>query len=383
MNKKLFEDVERFCQEIRPIEDICYLDHRFNDKLIPIAKKNNLLGLPVERRFGGRAVDNFTFMEAMKRISQEGSGMRTFFSVHSSLGQKLLQRFGTEDIKKRYLPDSITGKCILAFALTEPEAGSDPLSMQMSHVKKGKGYVLNGVKYLISNAGIATAIIVFAKGKNGRVSAFIIDTDKEGIEREDLLAKMGMFTTNTGMFELTDYFVPAKNLLGKLDDGWSIAKYGLMCGRLSVAAGCVGVIIDCLKEAIQFSKERVQHKKLIGKHQLIQAHLARIKLHQESSSLMVEKAAKLLDAYDRDPSKDNQTRADNALDEAKFFAGEAAWDAADRAVQIFGGRGWSFLYRPGRHLVDTRVCRIYEGTEEILKLKIAEALLGKDFSAFS
>jgi len=383
MDKKLSDDVEKFCQEIRPIEDMCYLDHRFNDKVVPLAQKYNLLGLPVERKFGGRGVDNYTFMKAMERISQEGSGMRTFFSVHSSLGQKLLQRFGSEDLKKRYLPDSVTGKCILAFALTEPEAGSDPLSLQMSYVKKGKGYILNGVKYLISNAGIAHAIIVFAKGKNKKISAFVIDTDKEGIEREDLLAKMGMFSANTGMFELTDFFVPEENLLGKLDDGWTVAKYGLMCGRLSVAAGCVGVIIDCLNESITFAKERVQHKKLIGKHQLIQDHLARIKIHLESSRLMVERAGTLLDEYDNKPTKDNYLIADNALAEAKFFAAKSAWDAADRAVQIFGGRGWSFLYRPGRHLVDTRVCRIYEGTEEVLKLKIAKSLLGKEFSAFS
>jgi len=379
----LMDEVEQFCQELRPIEDLCYLERKFNDQVLPLAKKHNLLALPVEKRYGGQQLDSLTLSKVMMRLAREGAGIRTFFSVHSELGQRPIQKFGSEHLKKRYLLPSVKGDCILAFALTEPEAGSDPLAMQASFKETQNGYVLNGVKYLISNSGIAHAIIVFAKGPSGKVSAFVIDTDKPGFLNEDLHAKMGMYTTNTGMFELQDYLVPKENVLGKLDDGWSIAKYALMGGRLSVAAGAVGVMEDSLEEAVRFAKERIQHKKPIAKHQLIQEHIAAIKLHIESSRLMVERGAGLVDQYERAKTEEAFRAADNAVAEAKLFAAAAAWDACDRAVQILGGRGWSFLYRPGRHLVDTRVCRIYEGAEEVLKLKVAESVLGREFSAFS
>src|SRR3989338_5687753 len=374
-------DLAKFRAALRPVEDVCYLEHKYNDQLIPLAKRYDLLGLPVQKAYGGRNLDILAYVEALAEIAREGTGIRTFFSGHTSLGQKTVQAFGSETLKKTYLLPSTKGKVIFAFALTEPEAGSDPLSLKMTYRERTGHYVLNGIKYLISNSGIADAMIVFARGLNKRISAFVIDTHQKGIVREDLTAKMGMPTTNTGMFELTNFEVPKENLLGKKDDGWTVARHALMNGRLSVAAGCIGVIADCLEEAARYAAERVQHKKLIGKHQLIQEHLAAIKLHLESTRLMVMRAASLKQEADAKKSPALQAEADTAIAEAKLFSAHAAWDAADRAVQVYGGRGWSFLYRPGRHLVDTRVCRIYEGTDEILKLKIASSLLLKEFEA--
>lgn len=379
-------DVQGFCEKLRPIEDICYLEHKFNDRLIPLAKEFNILGLPVPKEYGGRAADNPTGVKAMMRIGMEGSGIRSVFSVHSSICQKLLMEHGSDAQKERYLRPSATGEMIMAFALTEPEAGSNPLGLETSFREDGSDYVLNGTKYLITNSGIANAIIVFARrsGGDGRISAFIIDATSEGIEREDLVSKMGTPTTNTGMFELNECRVPKQNLIGDERDGWKVAKEGLMHGRLSVAAGCVGSIKDCLIEAVQYSKERIQHNKPIAKHQLVQEHIASIKLGLSASRMMVQRATRITGAWEKnadDPSAIR--RADLAIAEAKLFCANASYDAADRAVQIIGGRGWSFLYRPGRHLVDNRVCRIYEGTDEILKLKIAGEVLGKEFLAYS
>ena len=382
-DQNMFETVSRFCDKLRPLEDIFYLEHKYNDQLIPLAKKYNILGLPVKSKYSGLELNNVQYVQAIERISAEGSGIRTFFSGHSSLGQKTIQRYGTEDQKKKYLIPSTKGDVIFAFALTEPEAGSEPLSMTTNYVDKGDHYLLNGVKHLITNAGIADVIITFAKGPDNWVSAFLIDTNSEGIEREDLTAKMGMPTTNTGMFELNDYKSPKENLLGDKTQGWEIAKYALLNGRLSVSAGCVGTIADCLNESIGFAKGRFQHKKEIAKHQLIQEHLSIMKTNLESSRLMTLRAAELVDQFELEDTEESFQRADAAVSEAKFLASNAAWDAADRSVQIFGGRGWSFLYRPGRHLVDTRVCRIYEGTDEIMKLKIASSLLGRGFEAYS
>jgi alkylation response protein AidB-like acyl-CoA dehydrogenase len=257
--------------------------------------------------------------------------------------------------------------------------------MQMTYERRGDRFILNGVKYLISNAGIAHAVVTFAylKERNGRISAFIVDLASKGVAREDLTAKMGMPTANTAMFELTDCEVPAANLLGEEGNGFRIAMETLVSGRISVAAGCLGVIEDCLAEAITYAKERHQHGKAIARHQLVQEHIANIEMDRVASDALVTRAAEAKDASAAEPGRPElKACADLLSAQAKLFAANAAWDAADRAVQVFGGRGWSTLYRPGRHLQDVRVCRIYEGTDEILKLKIAGALLGKDYQAF-
>jgi alkylation response protein AidB-like acyl-CoA dehydrogenase len=215
------------------------------------------------------------------------------------------------------------------------------------------------------------------------MSAFIVETHGEGIFKEDLHAKIGMPTANTAMFELRDYAVPLGNLLGDEGNGFCIAMHTLVGGRLSVAAGCLGVIEDCLTEAVEYAKQRHQHGKPIAKHQLVQQHIAQIEIDRVATEAIVMKAAQAKQASDTDPlNAALKAQADLLTAQAKYFAANAAWDAADRAVQVFGGRGYSELYRPGRHLCDVRVCRIYEGTDEILQLKIAAAVLGKEFEAF-
>src|SRR5207249_4087801 len=383
--QRLLADVEAFCEEIRPVEELCYVEHRFNDQVLPLARKHNLLGMIVPPAYGGRGADTISYVRSLIRIGREGTGVRTFFSGHMSIGQYPILTWGNEEQKRRYLPAAARGDKILAFGLTEPEAGSNPLEMQMTYERRGDHFVLNGVKYLISNAGIATAIVTFAypKGRTGRISAFIVDTRGPGFACEDLTAKMGMPTSNTAMFELTDYAVPTANLLGEEGNGFKIAMGTLVSGRISVAAGCLGVIEDCLTEALNYARERHQHGKPIGKHQLVQEHLAMIEMHRLATDALVVQAAAAKDASHAAPADaELRAKADLMAAKAKLFAANAAWDAADRAVQVFGGRGWSTLYRPGRHLQDVRVCRIYEGTDEILKLKVAASLLGKDFEAY-
>jgi alkylation response protein AidB-like acyl-CoA dehydrogenase len=383
--RQLLADVEAFCQEIRPPEELCYVEHRFNDELLPLAKRYNLLGIPIPKEYGGRDADAVTYAKSLARIGQEGTGVRTFFSGHTSIGEYPILTWGNEEQKRRYLPAACRGEKILAFGLTEPEAGSNPLEMRMTYERRGDQFVLNGVKYLISNGAIAHAIITFAyaAGKNGRVSAFIVDVGGPGFSSETLTAKMGMPTANTAMFELSDYKVPVTNLFGEEGDGFRIAMGTLVSGRLSVAAGCLGVIEDCLTEATNYAKERHQHGKPIAKHQLVQEHIAAIEMHRVSTEALVLRAAESKDASNREPGNvELKTRTELLAAQAKLFAANAAWDAADRAVQVYGGRGWSTLYRPGRHLQDVRVCRIYEGTDEILKLKIAAAVLGKEYEAY-
>lgn len=382
---KLLADVEAFCQDIRPVEELCYVEHRFNDQVLPLARQYDILAMPVPVEYGGRGADTVTYARALARIGREGTGVRTFFSGHTSIGEYPILTWGNEEQKNRYLPRAAKGEMILAFGLTEPDAGSNPLEMQSTYEKRGDHYLLNGVKYLISNGGICHAVVTFAYPKdvpNGRVSAFIVERG-DGFESEDLTAKMGMPTSNTAMFQMTDVRVPLENLLGGEGNGFRIAMGTLVSGRISVAAGCLGVIEDCLAEALSYARERRQHGKEIGKHQLVQEHLAHIEMDRAASEAMVLRAAQAKDASNAAPGDAELARqADLCAAQAKLFASNAAWDAADRCVQVWGGRGWSTLYRPGRHLADVRVCRIYEGTDEILRLKIAAALLGKEFEAF-
>lgn len=385
----VLDDVEAFCTELRPLEELCYVERRYNPATIDLAKRHNVLGIPVPVEYGGRGADAVTYARALARIGREGTGVRTFFSGQTSIGQYPISRYGNEDQKRRYLTRSSRGECILAFGLTEPDAGSNPLEMTSTYRRQGDSFLVSGVKYLISNGSIADAVVAFAypadkSGRDRRMSAFIVDTQGSTFEREELPSKMGMHTANTGMFQMNDHPVPVDNLLGAEGNGFRIAMGTLVSGRLSVAAGCLGVIEDCLAEALHYCQTRHQHGKPIGKHQLVQEHLAMIEIHRASSEQMVLRAAEAKAASDADPKDtDLYARADYLVAQAKFFASNAAWDAADRAVQIYGGRGWSELYRVGRHLQDVRVCRIYEGTDEIMKLKIAATLLGKDYAAFA
>ncbi len=384
----LLADVESFCQELRPIEELCYVEHRQNHELVPLAKKHNLLGMIVPAEFGGRGEDAVAYARALARIGREGTGVRTFFSGHTSIGQYPLIRYGNAEQQRRYLRSTVSGERIMAFGLTEPDAGSNPLEMTSTYRRDGNRFLLSGVKYLISNGGIADTVIVFAypadkTGRERRMSAFIVDTAGDTFQREDLPAKLGMFTTNTGMFEMSGHPVPLENLLGEEGNGFRIAMGTLVSGRMSVAAGCLGVIEDCLAEVLEYARTRHQHGKPIGRHQLVQEHIAAIELHRAATERIVEYAAEKKRSSEANPSEAAlAAAADLAVAEAKLFASNAAWDAADRGVQVYGGRGWSNLYRVGRHLQDVRVCRIYEGTDEILKLKIAAALLGKEFAAF-
>jgi len=384
---KLVADVEAFCEAVRPAEELCYVEHKFNDQVVTLAKKHDLLGMMVDPKYGGRGADAVSYFKALVRIGREGTGVRTFFSGHLSIGAYPIQTWGSDALKQKYLPKAVKGEAILAFGLTEPDAGSNPREMTTTYKTTADGYVLNGVKYLISNGGIADAVIVFGypEGEpNGRISAFVVDTKTPGFEVENLTAKMGMPTSNTAMFEMKDVAIPLENLLGEEGNGFRIAMGTLVSGRLSVAAGCLGVIEDCLNEVLEYSKLRHQHGKPIAKHQLVQEHIAMIEIGRVASDALLIRAAELKEQSTQNPAnKDLAKQADMLAAQAKFFITNAAWDAADRAVQVFGGRGWSTLYRPGRHLMDVRVCRIYEGTDEILKLKIAAGLLGKDYEAFS
>jgi alkylation response protein AidB-like acyl-CoA dehydrogenase len=383
--EQLLQDVEAFCRLLRPIEDQCYLARRFNDQIVPLAREHGLLGLTVPVVYGGRGADMVTYARALARIGREGTGVRIFFSGHSSIGQGPIIAWGNDEQKQRFLPRSTTGEIVCAFALTEPGAGSNPRELTMTYRRRGDELVLNGEKYLISNGGIAGVIVTFAypEGGAGRISAFLVETRRPGFSSESLEPKVGNVTADTVQFTLRDYEIPATNLLGAEGEGLAIAMDALIGGRLSVAAGCLGVIEDCLAEVVAYAKARHQHGKPIARHQLVQEHITTIEMHRITTEALVSLAAEANDASRAAPGDTSlRAQADRLAAQAKLHASRAACDAADHAVQVFGGRGFLEAFRPGRHFQDTRVARLYEGTDEILTLKIAAAVLGKEFEAF-
>lgn len=378
--RKILEIVEKACMSIRDYEEECYLDQRFNDKLIPTFRKYNLLGMPVLKKYHGLGLDILTYMLALERITQEGLSLKTFFAVHSSLGQLLIQQWGSES-QKNILKETVKGKKIMAFALTEPEAGSDPASLRTTFEQKGNNYILNGTKMWISNASIADVVLTFARDKRtGKISAFIVERDFEGFGSEEIRHKMGLHTSSTGNIYFKNCVVPRENLLGPKNHGLSVAFSGLMNGRLGVAIGCVGVMEDCLKESVSYSKQRVQFAKPLGKNQLIQRHLALMKERLEASKWISYHSAYLKSKLDRGEGKLEE--ADAAIATAKHFSSNSCLDVTNSAVQIFGGKGYLLHFRVARHFVDSRVTMIYEGANEILEQKIALSMLGKEFSEF-
>lgn len=383
----ILEQVDRACKGFRPIEDRYYLDRKVNDQVKPFFAKAHLLGLPVSRKYGdGQGADMVTYALAVERIGREGTGLRTFFSVHLALGEMTVQHWGTEEQKGRILPPATRGDALLAFGLTEPSAGSDPASLKTYFEEKGGKYYITGQKMWISLGSTARYVLVFAypKGRREGMCGFVVDSQSPGFKAELIQHKLGLPTADTSTLYLDKVEVNKEDLLGPPGKGMSVALSGLMNGRLSVAAGCVGVIQDCLDESVRYAGVRVQHGKQIGKHQLIQRHIGLMSTNLEAAKLLLLKAAFIKQKYEEDP-RNNELRdiTDLACSRAKYFAANASFDAANRAVQIFGANGYSLENRPGRHLADTRVTMIYEGANEIMEQKLALGALGKGFEAYS
>lgn len=401
--RSFVDRVDAACRSIRQYEEKCYLEEKFNDRIVPVFGKIGMLGCPISKKYGGLGYDMLTYALAIERIGEEGSSLRTFFSAHTSIGQLVLQGWASEEQKKEYLPDTASGKSVMAFALTEPAAGSDPTSMAMKFEKKGDHFVLKGKKHWIGNGTFAGVMTTYAKdADSGRISAFIVDRDSPGLRTEEMKNKMGLLTVKNAEIYFDNCIVPRKNLLGKLGQGLNIAYSALIDGRLSVAAGAVGVMKDCLSECMAHAKSREQHGSPLAKKQLIQEHIARIAVGIESSRWLVYRAAmarqKLHEYVEglKQEEREWQTRldrnnkeystlrnkADNLAAIAKFHASNASFEAANRSVQIFGSFGYLKTARVARHFLDSRATIIYEGANEVLELKIASQVLGDSYRTY-
>jgi len=363
---KKFAD-EEIIPHVKENDRNCHFPKEILQKMAPLG----LLGGPISQEYGGAGFDYISHAIITEEIGRADSSLRTTLSVQISLVEFAILQWGTEEQKKKYLPKLCKGEIIGCFALTEPDAGSDAGNQQtMAKYKNGK-WVLNGSKMWISNGGVADIAILFAQTdkekKNKGITAFIIDTKTKGFSSNDITGKLGLRASNTAALFLEDVEVSDNALLGKVGEGFKIAMSSLDNGRYSVAAGCVGIIQGCIDACTKYARERKAFGKPIGEFQLVQDMVAKMVVDCDAAKLLVYRAGEL---------KNKKIRSTVETSIAKYYASEAAVRAADDAVQIFGGYGYSDDYPVERYYRDAKVATIYEGTSQIQKLIIAESVLG-------
>ena len=381
----LLEDADAAADELMVSEYEKYVERKFNPEVQSVLRRHDLMGVPIKEKYGGRGARQLVESLFLERMGQTGMGVITFADVHMCLGSLAVQDWGSEEQKEKYLPKAAKGDVVFAYGLTEPEAGSDPASLKTSYEKDEGGFRLTGSKYLISNGSIATNMIVFARSAEGSgVTAFLVDTRQKGFNVDMRLEeKVGLFTSDTSLITLDDVQVAREDVLGEEGKGLSVAYSALLNGRIGIGSGCLGVMEDCLNQVKERTTSRVQHGKEIARHQLIQRHVAFIESSLEACRWLDYRAAVRKDEYEKDIGNlALRTDADRLSAVAKYMSSRSAFQSADRAVQCFGGFGYSIMSPVAKHFLDSRVARIYEGTDEIMELKIASSVLGRDFEAY-
>lgn len=368
-HKEIRELARRFLSErggaLRAYEE----EEAFPWPLVEEMAELGFLGVFVPEALGGAGLDFFAYLALLEEMGGWAS-LRSILSVQQSLVLTPLLAYGTEAQKARYVPRLARGEVLGAFALTEPEAGSDAASLRTRAHKEGDFYVLEGQKTFISHANVAGVFLVFAKtepekGAKG-VTCFLVERE-DGVKTSPLKGKLGLKAADTGMVYLDGVRVPKDRVLGKEGEGFKIALSTLDTGRVSLAAGAVGLMGRALDLSLAYARERKQFGRPIAQFQLVQEHLAAMKLDLEAARLLTYRAA-------WKKVKGEPYTLEASL--AKLFASEAANRVAYRAIQVHGGYGFFEEYEVARLYRDARILTLYEGTSEVQKLIIGAHLTG-------
>ncbi|MFC9649094.1 acyl-CoA dehydrogenase family protein [Streptomyces sp. NPDC056937] len=329
------------------------------------------LGLTVPEEYGGSGGDHFAYCLVTEELGRGDSSVRGIVSVSLGLVAKSIAAWGDEEQKRAWLPGLTSGRTLGCFGLTESGTGSDAGSLATRAVRDGGDWVVNGSKMFITNGTWADVVLLFARtndtpGHRG-VSAFLVPADSPGLTRRELHGKLGLRGQATAELTLEDVRVPATALLGPEGKGFSLAMSALAKGRMSVAAGCVGIARAALEAAVGYAGEREQFGRSIAHYQLVQELISDIAVDVDAARLLTWRVADLIDRGEEFAT---------AASKAKLFASEAAVRAANNALQVFGGYGYIDEYPVGKLLRDARVMTLYEGTSQIQKLIIGRALTG-------
>ncbi len=338
--------------------------------IIPKLAEVGFFGLTIPEAYGGIGGDHLTYCLAMEELGRADSAVRGIVSVSTGLFGKVVLAHGTEEQKQQWLPGIAAGTVLGCFGLTEPDSGSDAGNLTTRAVAQGGDYVLTGSKMFITNGTWADVCLVFARtggpGPRG-ISAFLVPTDSPGFTATEITGKLGLRGQATAALTLDEVRLPARALVGAEGEGFKIAMKSLDKGRVSVAAGCVGIIQGCLEAVVAYSQQRTQFGRPLASFQLIQDMIAEISVDADTARLLTWRAADLIDRglpFATEASK------------AKFHASEQAVKAANLAIQAFGGYGYVDDYPVEKYLRDARVMTLYEGTSQIQKLLIGRAETG-------
>ena len=333
--------------------------------------ENGLMGIEVPHEYGGAGMDPVSYVLAMIEVAHADAAHSTIMSVNNSLFCNGILKFGTEEQKQLYVRAIAEGREIGAFALTEPQSGSDATAMRCRAVKQDDGsFVVNGKKSWITSGPVAKYIVLFAmsdpdKGARG-ITAFMIDTAREGFHRGKTEPKLGIRASATCEIEFTDYVVQPDEVLGAEGEGFKIAMSVLDAGRIGIASQAIGIARAAYQAAVDYARERQAFGQPIGAFQMIQAKIADMKCRLDAATLLTLRAAWQKGQFDA-----GGARFSNEAAIAKLTASEAAMWITHQALQIHGGMGYSKELPVERYFRDAKITEIYEGTSEIQRLVIA------------
>ncbi|MBW6410492.1 acyl-CoA dehydrogenase [Clostridium weizhouense] len=363
--------VREFAQnEVKPIAAEVDETERFPMENVEKMAKLGIMGIPFSKEVGGAGGDVLSYIMTVEELSKVCATTGVIVSAHTSLCASVINEHGTPAQKEKYLPELAQGKKIGAFGLTEPGAGTDAAGQQTTAVLDGDHYVLNGSKIFITNGGVAETFIIFAmtdksQGTKG-ISAFIVEKSFPGFSIGKLEDKMGIRGSSTTELVMEDCIVPKENLLGKEGKGFGIAMKTLDGGRIGIAAQALGIAEGAFEEAVNYMKERKQFRRPLSAQQGLQWYIAEMDVKIEAARHLVYKAA--CKKQNGEPYSIDAARA-------KLFAAEVAMEVTTKAVQIFGGYGYTKDYPVERMMRDAKITEIYEGTSEVQKMVIAGSIL--------
>ena len=329
-----------------------------------------LLGIMVEEKWGGNAMDSISYVLAMEEIAKVDASAAVVMSVNNSLVCSILQKYANDDQRKEYLIPLAKGDKLGCFSLSEPQSGSDASNMKTYAIKDGDDYVISGTKNWVTNGINADVVMLFCMtekevGHKG-ISCFIVDKDTKGLSCGKPEEKLGIRSSDTCELYFDQVRVPKKNLVGNLGEGFKIALGTLDGGRIGIASQALGIAQASLEHAVNYSKERKQFGKPISKNQIIQFKLADMAMEIQAARMLIFKAAW---------EKDNKINFSSSASMAKVYASEVAMRASTQCVQIHGGYGYIKETGVERLMRDAKITQIYEGTSEIQRIVIARDLL--------
>jgi len=369
--QKLFQKtIREFCEkELKPIASKIDQEEYFPFDLYKKMGKMGLMGMTVPQDYGGAGIDRISYMIALEEISRICGSTGIVVEAHNSLGIGHIYEHGNEELRQKYLPKLCSGESFAAWALTEPNAGSDAAATQTTAVLDKNEWVINGTKQFITSGDIADVITVMAKtdkekGAKG-ISAIVVEKDTPGLKVGQLEDKLGLRGSRTAEIIFEDCRVPKDNLLGKKDLGFVGAMNILDRGRTAVGAMAVGIGRAALEDSIEYAKQRQQFGRTISKFQAIKWKIADMAMEIDAARLLVYRAAFLED-------KNEPFTKEASM--AKLFASEAAMRAARNAIQVFGGYGYIREYPLERYFRDVKLCEIGEGTSEVQRMVISRQL---------